>query len=214
MLRILITLLLALLLEKGFTPSGHTAYTPPVTPVIWHPGPVLDQGSLAACVATAWVGWLRAYPYPTGSPTYASIYQAGQDLDAQYDLAGPTIRSGERVLRQLGLLHEVTYTDSVADASRFLASRGPIIVASMWYEGMENPQGDVAQVTGPILGHHSYLCYGVDGPDWLCVNSYGPNWGGRGHFRITAHSLQGTPWFEVALPIKRPPPLFKLLPAN
>ena len=212
MSRFLLVLSFLLTLVLSLTGPFEIADAPPTTSVVWRTGSVLDQGMLPACVATAWVGWLEADPHPTASPSYTTIYWSGQALDAEYKIPGPTIRTGERVMRELGLLGGLTYTNSITEATHFLITQGPIIVTSLWYEQMERIDKGLASTGGRVLGDHAYLCYGLDGANWLCQNSYGANWGDNGRFAIPAYMLQGTPWFEVALATKRLAPFPTLLP--
>ena len=65
--------------------------------------------------------------------------------------------------------------------------KGPLLVAMTVYDDfMYYSRGAYEHVQGSIIGDHAVVIVGWDDSDhsWICKNSWGPNWGDSGWFRI------------------------------
>jgi len=80
--------------------------------------------------------------------------------------------------------HQITSTSSMKS---WLANHGPLVTCFSVYEDFDAySNGVYHHVTGALRGGHCVCCIGYsDTHDaWICKNSWGPNWGESGFFRI------------------------------
>jgi hypothetical protein len=163
--------------------------------------PVLDQGSLSSCTGNAACGVLGTEPF---FATLTSDLQIGLKLDEdeavrlyalatqldEYPGTYPPDDSGSsglgaaKACQKSGLISGYQHITSVA-AAQTATQKGPFIVGSDWYDGMDNPDGEgLVKATGSVRGGHEYECVGYDAARdlWEFVNSWGPSFGVAGHF--------------------------------
>jgi cathepsin B len=109
-----------------------------------------------------------------------------------------TCNNGSAIVRVKATKHS---SISAKNMQQEIYDNGPIEVAFTVYEDFKNYRSGVYKhVTGAKLGGHAVICigWGVEGgtPYWLIQNSWGPEWGEQGHFKILRGSnhcgIEGT----------------------
>lgn len=146
-----------------------------------------DQGSTPHCVGYSWAHWLNSAPYrqyldPNGIYALAQLFDEWEGTD--YD--GTSVRGAAKALSRLGVLGAYHWAQRVEEVADALLYQGPVVVGTMWYEGMNDPgpSGKIS-VEGDALGGHAYLLTGVCTAREIfrVKNSYGRSWGkgGRGY---------------------------------
>lgn len=169
--------------------------------------PVLDQGSVGACVAYSIANEGLSYPGEIALAdefarrmTDAYLLRAyckaqkrdpwpGTDHprvcgelaeDTQY--GGTSVLAGLKVFRDLGFFGEFRWARDPWEAIIALGRNGPAIFGGWWYEGMYEPDEDgFVYPTGEAVGGHAYMYSAVDVtgvPDWKDgVLDLRNNWG-------------------------------------
>jgi C1A family cysteine protease len=76
---------------------------------------------------------------------------------------------------------------AVADRKNVLATKGPMVAGMAVYQDFFSYRSGVYRhVSGALAGYHAISVVGYDDTQkcWMCKNSWGPNWGESGWFRI------------------------------
>ena len=113
---------------------------------------------------------------------YSCKFLEGEDNQEN----GVYTRSTADVLYKQGIIHKYGWLATIEDAKRWVLKFGPIIVGSIWLEGM----ADISTVEGTLtvwgeeVGGHLYLMTGYKDGRFTFINSWGEEWGLNGHFRI------------------------------
>lgn len=159
------------------------------TPLIykkWSIGDVLDQGNTSQCVAYSSDLLLRSAPKKQKSPGPEFIYKECKKIDG-IDGAGTSLRCAMKVLQSKNLIRGYYWAKDIEDIAKYICKVGPVIFGVKWFEKMSDPdEFGFARVGGLEIGHHAFLCYGVDVVNGylLCANSYGLLWGMNGCFKL------------------------------
>jgi hypothetical protein len=69
----------------------------------------------------------------------------------------------------------------------FLDNTGPMVAClAVYRDFMFYKNGVYRHVTGDLAGYHAVACvgYSEDENCWICKNSWGPDWGNKGYFKI------------------------------
>lgn len=162
---------------------------------LWHSDRVLDQLLTPHCVGFAWAGWGIADPVEdlwTDCMGH-SIYRECKVLDKEAGQEnGSHVRSGAKVMKARGRLKTYYFARSVGEAAEHVARYGPVVLGTVWTEGMKKPSyfGHVIKPTGKVIGGHAYLWLGVDGRFATIRNSWGTDWGEGGCARISLPDLE------------------------
>ncbi len=127
-------------------------------------------------------GW-----WPADALEYAKTKGVGEESCFPYqdhDMDCQTC--GERPDR---LLEVVQYEEIIEPNARkeFLDTVGPMIACMAVYRDFFYYQGGVYRhVTGDLAGYHAISCVGYSEAEqcWICKNSWGPDFGENGYFRI------------------------------
>ena len=102
---------------------------------------------------------------------------------------GTTMRSGAQVLQDIGAINNYAFARDINSIRRWLLNHGPLIVGTIWTEGMMSPDKDgILNVDGVIIGGHAYLINEITKDGYLGIkNSWGENWGvgGKAYISIT-----------------------------
>lgn len=144
-----------------------------------------DQGDSPHCVGFAWAAWLAGAPLrqfvnPDG------LYRLTQPYDGEitpHD--GTTVRAAAKVLQELGFISEYRWAFTLRALVSTVLERGPVVVGTDWYEGMEDGNQPL-KVEGEYLGGHAYLISGANKKrrEFRIKNSWGEFWGDKGHAQI------------------------------
>lgn len=156
-------------------------------PVRWpRISPIFNQHDLGSCTGMAMAGWLGSAPH-CGDPNLFReneacwIYALGTRVDAFTGHWPPTDTGSSglgvaRAARDMGMIRGWS-TAFTTDAMLQALMVGPVLIGSVWTEGMFDPdaRGEV-HPAGAVSGGHEYLCRGWDGTHLFCDNSWGPDW--------------------------------------
>lgn len=171
----------------------------------WATHVVFDQGSSPRCTCEAAVGLLRTAPF-AGSFTEAGLYDAPDErqmlyLEAQqndpwpgpppaYD--GSSTDAPFKVLRARGSISAWKWLFGEAETREYLTWHGPLVVGTVWHEGMFYPDGQgYLNVTGAVAGGHAYrlVQYNKTRDAYRVVNSWGTSWGQAGRAWLRSADL-------------------------
>ena len=199
---------------------------PPDKSKTWDdPRATLDQGHTNHCVGNGCAQWGNTSPVNDNyaEADAANIYYAAKVIDGEPGAEdGTYVRSGMKVLQNMGRLAAYARPNTYADLCDWLLTRGPVTLGTNWYESMFTLDADnrariddgvICPDTGkPVAGGHCYLLLGYDPKrtdrEFECLNSWGSPWGADGHFFLAQADLQrlvfsedGEAWCAVELPL-------------
>ena len=172
-----------------FVPEGY----------VWVRGESLDQGDEGACVGFGWGAWHNCKPKGWQNQVdnrYAfGWYNRAQELDPWpgTNYSGTTVRAGAKVAKERGLLDTYVWADSIEAMDTWLLTKGPIVVASNWYNSMDDisPSGWVnVDINSGVRGGHCYLLYGKKSGIYYFQNSWGDWYGDGGSFYMTQEEME------------------------
>jgi len=151
----------------------------------WHG----DQGDTPMCVGYGWHGLLRALPHLQTDPKPAVLYHEAQLNDEfpgeNYD--GSSVRGGAKALRKDGKITAYAWAFDVQTVVNWLATHGPVVMGTDWYDSMFTPDATGLVVpSGALAGGHCYVAIGYDDAKHIliCQNSWGMDWGLNGRFHL------------------------------
>lgn len=191
--------------RDGLFPVSAVLTTPPNIPFKywWAEGWWGNQGSTSECVSYSWQHWIEDGPviqdviFGRKSPMYNTnkFYKECQKRDPwpgdSYD--GTSIRAGAKILKDLGIISEYRWANSIDDVVNTVLTLGPMVVGTKWYSGMYNPNSKgIITVSGRQNGGHAYLIDGVDTVNkYLRIkNSWGRRWGKKGFAFISFNHFE------------------------
>jgi hypothetical protein len=200
----------------------YTAPRGTVRTVLWtHAAPVLDQQDIGACTGFSLAQLLNCTKFHRSRPKRRyldaraayDLYSVATELD-QWEGTWPPSDSGSSGLAvakagvRLGYLSSYTHAFGLYQAVEAL-SISPVITGTNWYDGMyDTDSKGFVSLSGDVVGGHEWLLIGANTRDGYLtgLNSWGPQWGLRGRFRIRIRDYdrllheQG----DVTVPIGKP----------
>jgi hypothetical protein len=139
-----------------------------------------------------------------------TIYYAAQKVDAWpgENYEGTSVLAGAKIVQSMGFLEEYRWAFSENDLALAVGYKGPAVLGTYWYEGMDNYQTDSSgrkwlKPTGNIRGGHCYIAHGYSVP----LNGYKiwNSWGAPSEYWIKSEDMatllanDG----EACIPVKR-----------
>lgn len=203
--------------------------------------PILDQGNTGHCVGFSGAGFL-ADPEPrmegVTDELGHELYYGCKDVDADGSVnreSGSYVRTLAKVLRARGRIDLYAWARTGDEITRWLLTRGPVVVGTDWYSRMMDPdEHGIVHPQGNIVGGHAYLLVGVVDADWqpttsivaghtfyVLQNSWGRGWGRDGlalvdvgDFNRTLLARDGEAMVTVELPLPTALPTMFVPPAG
>lgn len=177
---------------------------------LWRTGPILDQGYEGACVGFGWTAEALATPVPVDllrvkaaiprDPHQLArhVYRYAQQIDEwegeSYE--GTSVLAGAKVMRTIGTVREYRWAFGVQDVLDAIVRNGPVVLGTVWLDGMYEAPNGVLRPRGSVVGGHCYLAIGyrayspiVGGPSVVMQNSWGTSWGLGGVAHIAVADL-------------------------
>lgn len=156
----------------------------------WHG----DQVDLPACCGFGAAGLVHCAPVRQWLDPVGLYYLAQHEDEWEgNDYDGTSVRGVMRVLSMLGAIEEYRWTWDADHCAAWVLERGPVLLGTSWYEGMDTPNGaGVMTLEGGNLGGHCYLAYGYNARTELfrIKNSYGEAWASGGYAYLRRADLQ------------------------
>jgi hypothetical protein len=155
-----------------------------------------NQGNTPRCVGYSWAHFLEDGPilHEADSPVIDPdwLYHEAQKVDAWpgEDYDGTSVRAGAKVLKAEGFIKEYLWAQYIQDIIDTILHIGPVVVGTMWYEGMMRPSRNNRyrlEPTGNAVGGHAYELNGIDTRKRIIrvKNSWGQRWGYKGRALIS-----------------------------
>ena len=164
----------------------------------WDNGWWGDQKNTSMCTVYSWSHWLEDGPLlqtidGREKPMFdlKTLYNKAQLNDGipGTNYQGSTVRAVAKVFKELGVIKEYRWANSIDDIITCLLTIGPVVVGTKWYSAMFTPDKHTAIVKpeGGMAGGHAYVLNGVDTERKLfrIKNSWGKTYGQNGHAYIS-----------------------------
>jgi len=169
---------------KDFIPRG-AVLLPPTKSDWLFPDIPLDQRDTPHCA-----GFMRAN-FGINLPTHIDytnddghkFYYEAKVMDGEPNKEnGTSIRSVMKTMRNAGQIEAYAFAQDISVIRYWLLNRGPIMVGTIWTEGMMAPdENNIIYPTGSIIGGHAYLINADRGDNYVRIqNSWGTGWGING----------------------------------
>lgn len=167
----------------------------------WDGGWWGDQGSSSHCVAYSWMHWVEDGPVVQDGILGSSMRHKPLFVPKEFyhecqirdpwpgtNYAGTSVRTGAKILQELGVVQEYRWANSSEEIAQTLLHLGPMVVGTKWTKDMATPKSSgLIKPTGSSMGGHAYLLNGVDYNKKLfrIKNSWGRSWGKDGYAFIS-----------------------------
>ena len=147
--------------------------------------PPLNQDDTNHCVGFSMADWGICLPVQDNynNENGHAFYYKCKIIDGEPNQEnGSCIRSAAKVLKKEGKIDAYAFAASVDEMKWWLVNKSPMIIGTLWLEGMFSPGSDnIIHTTGDVAGGHAYLIDEIKGNTLLGIqNSWGSNWGING----------------------------------
>lgn len=146
------------------------------------------------CVGFGWAGWGDTLPVDdqwVNSDGHAIYYECKVIEGDPGGEDGAYTRDGAKVMLNRHRLSTYAFADTMTTILEHLRLKGPVVIGSDWTDDMFSPdENGYVQPTGPVVGGHCYLLYGIEGNTLVFKNSWGDSWGDNGSFRMHISDFQ------------------------
>lgn len=105
---------------------------------------------------------------------------------------GTTMRSVAKALQKNGNISAYAFAPNMPIIKWWLLNRGPVMVGTIWTEGMFNVKEDMTvEPVGDVVGGHAYLLNEWREDNYIGIqNSWGKNWGYMGKAYISSKNFE------------------------
>lgn len=150
----------------------------------------LDQGDFPHCCGFGAADWGINEPSPThftNADGHRFYYECKVIEGEPNEENGAYVRSVGKVLKANAHLEAYAFAPDMATIKYWLLYKGPLIVGTIWTEGMFNPdENDLIHPTGETVGGHCYLINEWKSNGYIGIqNSWGAQWGKDGKAYIS-----------------------------
>ena len=157
----------------------------------WAAGPLkLNQKRTPSCVGQTGANWLQATPIRTKiSPNLGlELYLECKKIDGIPDIEGTWDRILMKILAARGVVDRYLWAQNPEELSEWVLSTGPVMIGIPWYESMFTPnsKGLITEIKDDTGAGHEILIRGYNTKTkiYTLINSWGPNWGLNGEFKM------------------------------
>lgn len=188
--------------SRGFRATDLLPASPTVRDRTWRRGAPYDQGQTPECVAYTGKGLMNTTPTSGEAPydvrskySTEDFYEGARRNDewAGEDYDGTSALGLCRYLTQIGIIREYRWCFGLTDVLLTLSNIGPVGIGIWWRGDMFNPDSrGLIHATGANEGGHETQLLGVDmkAQEVIGCNSWGPDWGVKGRFRLSWTDLE------------------------
>lgn len=155
----------------------------------------LDQNGYPHCVGYGSQHFRSASPFRVPGLTNEDGDRLYADCKMRdnYDGPGTYPRVALQIMRERGWISNYFWAQSLDDTVNWLRNISPIIIATVWTDGMDRPdRRGFIRPEGEIRGGHLYLLDGINVRQRKVriFNSWGEDWGIRGRAWLTFDDLE------------------------
>lgn len=155
----------------------------------------LDQEDTSHCVGYSGASWGISLPIftPFENKDGERFYRECKQLEGNPNSeSGAYVRSIAKVLKNNKHLKNYAFAQNIDDIRWWLLHKGPVIVGTIWTEGMMDPDdNNIIFPTGKNLGGHAYVLTEVTNDGYFGLqNSWGADWGDNGKAYIAINDFE------------------------
>lgn len=155
----------------------------------------LDQGDTPHCVGFSMANFginLPVFTPYTNKDGHELYYKCKILEGTPASEEGSTIRTAAKVLKNNNRIDGYAFAPDIATIKWWVLNKGPMIVGTIWTEGMMLPDNDnIITIGGDILGGHAYLINEWRTDNFIGIqNSWGQSWGKNGKAYISLDDFE------------------------
>lgn len=176
---------------RNFIPLGAKLSLDTIESKDWvYPDDPLDQKETQHCLGFGMAGFrvnLPTYHCMTNDDAHAYYYMAKALEGDPHGEDGAYARSAAEVLLDLKIIDAYAFAPDIATIKWWLINRSPLMVGTMWLQGMMLPDSNnIVHATGSLCGGHFYIINEWTENNYIGIqNSWGDDWGIHGKAYIS-----------------------------